>query len=642
MCGICGYVGTHLPGLLERMCDRMVHRGPDDGGVWYDEPGRAGLGHRRLSIIDTSRAGHQPMSSLDGRYWLTYNGEIYDFQAHRAELTAKGYRFTSRTDSEVLLKMYAEYGPEMLTRLNGMFAFAIWDAEERTLFIARDHVGIKPFYYWEDSGELYFASEVKALLAVDRIPRRMNSEVLTTYLTLLWVPGEETMFEGIKKLEPGHCGIWKAGELRTWRWFDLTYVPDGGVGEKTWVERVHDTFCRATARQMVSDVPVGAFLSGGLDSSAIMSCMRRSFPDREIHAYTMAFESSTLKREGITDDFPYALRVARHLGVRLEHSIVEPDAVSLLPKVVFHLDEPDADPTAILTYMVSRLARDDGARVLLSGTGGDEVFFGYNSHIAFRQYERMRWLPKEVLSPLLGMAGSAGRVFGGAQGRVSRRTRRFRRGLAVDGLGRHLAIVDWSDPATRASLLSDDVRQLASDADAAERLRPYYEEFSGQGILNRHSHVLMQTFLAAHNFLYNDKCGMAASVETRVPFLDVELIRLAAQIPESVKLKGGTTKAVLKKAMERYLPAKVIYRDKTGFTPPLREWVATRLDTWIRELLSPRQLRARGIFDPVAVEKILRANASNRADHGYIIYAILNLELWFRTFIDQPGVEVVV
>ena len=621
------------------MCEAMVHRGPDGAGTWHDADARIGLGHRRLAIIDLTEAGRQPMSNADGSIVLSYNGEIYNFQEHREDLLRRNYRFRGQSDTEVLLYLYEEYGLEFLKKLNGIFALAIWDAHKRQMLLARDHAGVKPLYYWQNGGHLFFASEIKALLRIPEIPRRLNESMIPAYLTFLWVPGDQTMLSGIRKLEPGRYLTWRDGRTDVRQWFSLEYQPEEEPSEAEWAEQVHDTFMRTTRRQMVSDVPLGAFLSGGLDSSSIVACMRQAFPDRPITCYTMAYDPEDLRREGIVDDYPYAEQVAKLLRVDLKSLVLSPDVVNLLPKMIYHMDEPDADPTALLTYIVSKLARDDGTTVLLSGTGGDEMFFGYRSHQAYRQYERLSWLPRGIASPLLRAATALGGAVQGAQGPIARRTRKFRRGLLADGLDRHLAIVDWSSPQTRRRLLTDDLQGRLSGVDPAAGLRRYYETFRGTGELNRHSHVLIQSFLAAHNFLYTDKCAMATSIEARVPFMDVELMRLCARIPECHKLKGNVTKHILKRAMERYLPHNVLYRPKTGFTPPLREWIVHGLDGMIRRLLDPQRLKDRGLFRPESVERILAANRANRADHGYLIYALLSLEIWQQTFVDRPGEE---
>jgi asparagine synthase (glutamine-hydrolysing) len=623
------------------MASAMAHRGPDGSGRWFDAEARVGLGHRRLSIIDLSDAGRQPMCNEDGTVWLSFNGEIYNFQDLRDPLERGGHRFRSNTDSEVLVHLYEERGVEMLHELNGMFAFAIWDAKQRQLLLARDHVGVKPLYYWIDRERVYFASEIKALLRVPELPNELNVAAVPHYLTFLWVPGEETMLRGIRKLEPGHYLLWRDGKATVKRWFDLRYEPDDAVSEREWVERVHETFVRTTRRQMVSDVPLGAFLSGGLDSSSIVSSMREAFPDREITCYTVRFDANDMARDQGADDYPYARRVAEILDVRLRGVLLKPNVIRLLPKMIWHLDEPDADPAIFPSYLICKLAREDGTTVLLSGTGGDEIFFGYRSHMAYRTYERLRWLARYPGGPALSAAVAASTALLGAQNRTARRLRKFQKGLDQSALERHLALSEWSTVPIRDEILRPDVMAACPDARAEPAcMRKYYESFSGSGELNRHSHLLIQTFLAAHNFLYTDKTSMAVSVETRVPFMDVELMRLAARIPEDLKLRGATTKYVLKKAMERYLPPSVLYRSKTGFGAPLRQWIAEDLQHPIEVLLGRKQLERRGLFDPATVERVLAENERDEADHAYLIYALLNLELWLETFVDRRGEEV--
>jgi asparagine synthase (glutamine-hydrolysing) len=641
VCGICGYVGDHRPELLEPMCAAMIHRGPDDVGTWHDSAREVGLGLRRLSIIDLSPAGHQPMCNEDGSVWISYNGEVYNFQELREELLARGHKFRGRSDTEVLVHLYEDKGPDFLKELNGMFGLAIWDARRGQLLLARDHAGIKPLYYWQDGRRMFFASEIRSLLQVPGLPREVNVEALPQYLTFLYVPGEETMLRSIKKVEPGHYLLWRDGKVEDQQWFSLTYEPDESVPEAEWIERVHDTFMKATRRQMVSDVPLGAFLSGGLDSSAIVACMRHSFPDREIKCYTYDYGVEDEARDQFERDYPYARQVAEHLHVTLESFLLKPE-VSLLPKMVFSVEEPDAATAVFANYLISKMAREDGTTVLLSGMGGDEVLLGYRSHLALRAFERVDWIPRCLSGLVLSAATSLTSAVWGASSAIPRRLRKFRRALLGDGLERFVALSDWSSPEVRRALIRPEYSaQLETSRGRGGPMRRYFDDFRGVGDLNRCSHLMIPSFLGAHNFLYSDKSSMACSVESRVPFMDVEFMRLCARIPERHKLKGRTTKYLLKAAMERYLPHSVVYRSgKTGFGPPLRSWVTGGLDPVVRELLSPQSLVARGFFEPSAVERIVRENRENRADHAYLIYCLVVLELWFKTFLDRPGREV--
>jgi asparagine synthase (glutamine-hydrolysing) len=631
MCGIAGYAGSNRHELLEPMCRAMSHRGPDDEGIWHDED--VGLGHRRLSIIDPTPAGHQPMSDALGQVWITYNGEIYNFLELRRDLEARGYRFRSKTDTEVLVYLYLAEGPDFLKRLNGMFALAIWDVRRRTLLLARDHVGIKPLYYWQDGKRLFFASEIKALLEVPELRPGVNHRLIPSYLALLWVPGSETMLQDVMKLEPGERLTWNDGDVSKDKWFSLEYEPDETAPDGQWAPMLRDSFMETVRRQMVSDVPLGAFLSGGVDSSSIVAAMRDAYPDREISCYSVDFASADMRRDQFEEDLPYARRVAEDLRVDLKTVPIDSSALSLLPDLIYQLDEPDADPAIIPTYLISRLAREDGTTVLLSGTGGDEVFFGYRSHLAYRLYETLDRVPL-TKSGLRTAAWIAER--GGAQTALARRLRKLSRAQEATGIDRHMAVVAWSTAATRTEILSDDLlAEVDREGDPAAMLAPYYNGFRGTGELNRHSHVLIQTFLASHNFLYSDKMSMAASVELRVPFVDVELMRFAARIPEHIKLPGRNLKGLLKHAMADHLPPYVASRSKTGFMLPIREWLVADLRPLVRETLSPEQIRWQGLFSPEAVERAVADNEANRSDHAYLLYALLTFQIWMSQFVKQ-------
>ena len=642
MCGICGYVGDNVPRLLEPMCQAMAHRGPDDNGTWHDAKSRVGLGHRRLSIIDLSPAGHQPMSNEDGSIWIVFNGEIYDYPELRRSLVARGHVFRSQSDTEVLVHLYEERGKDLLSELNGIFAFAIWDSKKRELLLARDHAGVKPLYYWQDGERLFFASELKALLRIPGLPRDLNLEALEDYLTFLWVPGDITMLQAVKKVEPGHYVLWKEGRIETRQWFELPYEPDETPSEDDWAEQVRDTFMRTTRRQMVSDVPLGAFLSGGADSSSIVACMRDAFPDREIRCYTARLRPKDLDSEENQEDYPYATKVADRLNVKLKSFLLEPEVISLLPKMVYHLDEPDADPAVFPSYLISQAARDDGTTVLLSGTGGDEVFFGYRSHLAQRLHERLRWIPSWLMSGPLGAGAAVTSALLGARSALPRRLRKVRTVCTSQGLARYLALADWSRPEVRRRMYTPELAaQLRPPGHPPPCMQKYFDSFVGSGVLNRHSHMMIQGFLAAHNFLYTDKTSMAASIEVRVPFMDVELMRLCARIPERHKLRGRVTKSLFKKSMEPYLGRDILYRSKTGFGAPMRHWIAKDLSEAVQDLLREDRLKSRGLFRPEAIRRILHENQANMVDHTFLIYALLTLEIWQQTFIDRPAEQVV-
>lgn len=577
------------------------------------------------------------MSMPDESVWISYNGELYDYREHRQTLRREGYQFRSECDTEVVLYLYHRYGLDFLQKLNGIFALALWDARHGELILARDHAGIKPLYYSVVGQSLFFASEVKALLQAPRVPREINYRRLPELLQFLWIPGPETMFRGIHKLEPGHYLVYRAGRVEDRQWFHLDYQPDHRTTASEWQEQARATLQRVVRRQMVSDVPLGAFLSGGVDSSSIVALMRRCVPDKPIDCFTAQTDAREWGPEGHEDDYPYARRVAELFGAELSSIPLRPKLMELLPKIVWHLDEPDADPAAIPSYLICQLAREKGMKVLLSGTGGDEVFFGYRSHVAYRRYAQLQRLPRRPVQMALALAEKVASVGLGARHVTARRLRKFGAALGADGLARHLSLVEWSSPDTRTSLFSEDfLAATPGREEIPECLRRYYAEFQGEGELNRHTHLLVQTFLGAHNFLYTDKTSMATSVEVRVPFLDVELMRLCARMPENVKLAGSMTKAVLKRAMVRDLPAAVLHRAKVGFGVPLRRWITGQLDEMVRDLLSEERVRSRGLFSPAAIRTVVADNRAQRADHAYLIYNLINLELWLQCFIDRP------
>lgn len=633
MCGICGTVGRADPELIRRMNAVQAHRGPDGEGIelFAPENGRipAALGHRRLSIIDLSDRGAQPMSYGNGRYWITYNGELYNFRELRAGLEAEGFRFQSDCDTEVLLAMYARYGDAMLGRLNGIFAFAIWDAERGELFLARDRLGVKPLYYSLHEGTLYFASEAKALLQA-LPPPALNHKALPAYLTFLWVPDPETLFDGIRKLPPGHVARFAKGHLDVREYWDATYPVEEGSDED-WAARVRQSVERAIARQTVSDVPVGAFLSGGLDSGAIVATMRELAGDAV--TYTVGFDEEDLAHEIVPDDLRYARSLARELGVENHERILRPDIVELLPRLVWHMDEPVADPAAISTYLICSAARER-LTVILSGMGGDELFAGYPRYLAAKLAGPVDLIPRGLRGAL--RRATEGRLTMGKPGRLRgprRNLMKLMRGIDQGPIDRYLTYCSYYRGDELPSLLSPELRAELSDSDPFSSHKDYANRVGDIG-LNRLLYMDMKTFLPCLNLSYTDKMSMAASTEVRVPLLDDELVELSARVPPGLKLHRLTRKYVLKRAMEGVLPPDVIWRAKAGFGAPLRAWIGRELRPLVDDLLSPATVRRRGLFDPQAIQKLVADNDAGTADNALRIWALLWLELWQQTFID--------
>jgi asparagine synthase (glutamine-hydrolysing) len=638
MCGINGFAGdfgASAAVLLTRMNAAIAHRGPDDRGVYLDPSGAAGLGHLRLSILDLSPAGRQPMSDPGGRVHMVFNGEIYNFRELRSELEGRGHRFQSQTDTEVLVHLYLEYGERMLDRLQGMFAFAVWDTRTGTLFAARDHFGIKPFYYHHfPDGRLLFSSEVKALLCCPGVPRAVHLPALAEYLAFLWVGDPWTMFEGVLKLPPGHKLTWSNGRLRVEEWWDLN--PSGEVHRGTEEELAEELGRRlelAVRRQLVSDVPVGAFLSGGLDSSGIVAAMTREHRG-EVRCYTMAFDRGEYDADQFDDDLPHARRVAEHLGVGLREVRAAPDVVALWPKMIWHLDEPTADPAVINCFLIARHAREDGTKVLLSGQGADELFAGYRWHQGPELMRPAGWVPRplnRVISrgSLLLPGNRPGRMGG-----VFRRAKKLLAGAGLSADEQFVRYSQWTTVAERRALLSPEVSDRVMALDPEERTRGLLRRHPGASPLWRRLYRDLKTFLPALNLTYTDKSGMATGLECRVPYLDVELVEFASGLPDRMKLRGLTGKYLLRKALRKRLPPQVLTRPKTGFGAPLRKWLNHDLREVVDDLVSKETVERRGLFRWGEVERVRRDVRRGASDHTYLLWSLLTLELWHRAFLD--------
>jgi asparagine synthase (glutamine-hydrolysing) len=661
MCGIAGFAGRYDRALLERMTAAIAHRGPDDGDVLLldGSRGRVGLGHRRLSIIDLSSAAHEPMgvrcsrcgveSDADaarGR-WLVYNGEIYNYRELRAELEGRGHSFFSKSDTEVLLHLYAEEGTAMLARLNGMFAFALYDGAGSaelapgSMLIARDGFGVKPLYYAATERGLLFASELKAILAADDVSRELDLVAMHEYLAYLWSPAPRTPLLGVRKLAPGEAIVVRDGRIdRQWTFYELPYgEPPLQDSEEALAARVRETFQTAVRRQLVADVPVGAFLSGGLDSSSIVAFMRKEQPSEPIACYTIAFEGGVGSDRGAPADLPYARRAAAHIGVDLRVVEAGPSMIDQLERMLWHLDEPQADPAPINSMLIADAARADGVKVLMSGGGGDDLFSGYRRHVALGHEGAWAWMPAAARTRVARLARSVSAGSSRGAWMSSSSGRRIAKALSyIDAPddARMASYFFWSVEELRRSLytprFADALRDHATEQPLLDSLARIPNE---RDPLNRMLYLETKHFLADHNLNYTDKTTMAAGVESRVPFLDPDLVALAARIPSRYKQKGRVGKSILKKAMEPLLPHDVIYRAKTGFGAPLRSWVSNELRGTIADVLAPDALRRRGLFDPAAVQRLIDLDAAGRVDGAYTIFALLCIEMWCRMFVDR-------
>ena len=645
MCGIAGIISPEPDNHIAAMLLKIEHRGRDDEGVWTSEPiddagRRTSLGHRRLAIIDVSRAGHQPMASADGRYLITFNGEIYNYLELREVLKGNGHVFKTETDTEVLLAAFAEWGRECLPRLNGMFAFAIWDKQERTLTLARDHVGIKPLYYASlpagngNPGTFIFASEIKALLATGLVPRAIDPAALNQFLTFLWTPDPNTLFEGIKTLPPAHVLTLKGDRSHIDEWWDVSFDQiDEGRSESWWQERTLETLDRVVNMEMVADVPLGSFLSGGVDSSAIVAMMKRHSNGRRISTYTVGIESEDLRYDIIPDDVQWARRVNEHLDTDYHEIMLRPSVAELLPKLVYHMDEPPID-MAIPSYLVSRAARET-LTVMLSGMGGDEVFAGYPRQLAMKFAAMLDPVPSLVRRPIFNTLAHA--LPGGLPGKLTaplRNAKKFARSAGLEFEERYLGYGTYFSGEAKQQLFTGDLREATKGLDAYAVHRRYFERVKDAAPLNRLLYVDLKTFLPCLNLITTDKTSMAANLEVRVPFLNREMIELASHMPPELKLRGFKRKYILKRALEEVLPREVIWRKKAGFGAPIRSWLRGPLRPMIHELLSAETVKDRGLFRPEEVKRIIEANLSGREDYNLQVFQLLNLELWQRQFID--------
>lgn len=615
------------------MNQMLAHRGPDDSGQWLDQAAGVGLANRRLAIIDLSPQGAQPMTNEDGSLRLVYNGEIYNYRELRQELLAKGHRFRSETDTEVILNLYAEMGEGLFSRLNGIFALALWDARRNQLLVARDGMGVKPLYYSQTKSGILFASELKALRLCPQVSTEIDPLTVHYHLAYLWAPAPNTMLKDVRKLPPGHAMIIRGGQVvREWQHYDLPYNGQRlSGGEVEIAAELRSKLEQAVSRQMVSDVPVGAMFSGGLDSSTVVAMMRRSRPDLRPRCYTIGFEGAE-DLDGTPQDLPYARRVARALDVELVPITVGPDIIGHLDRMLHHLDEPQADPAPINALLIAEQARRDGIKVLLSGTGGDDIFSGYRRHWAIKMERTWGWLPLAIRRGLAIWANQ-----GSGQGVRQRRLHRVLSYADQPPEDRLISYFYWSSEQTRRALYSPDLSQELDGVDTAAPLRASLGNIPAErDRLQRMLYLEGKHFLPDHNLNYLDKTGMAAGVEIRVPLLDLELINFAVGIPPEMKYRGVTSKYILKKAMAPLLPREAIYRPKTGFGAPLRRWLNRELREMLEEVLSARALENRGLFDPQAVRNLITLNQQGKVDAAYTIFALLCLELWCRRFVDRP------
>ena len=626
MCGIAGYFGRFERAVAEAMTARIAHRGPDGDGFWFDDVAGVGLGHRRLAIIDLSDAAAQPMPGVDGRYQVSFNGEIYNFRDHVARLRADGYRFNASSDTAILAPLYDKLGPRMLDELNGIFAFALWDSVARKLFVARDHYGIKPLYYAQTPRGLVFASELKAMLAVPEIDRVIDMEAISNYLLYQWCPGRLTPLRGVRKLPPGHYLEIDGGGLREVRWhtppfgrvreFDRRPV----AGLRAELQQLLDD---VVERQSIADVDIGLFLSGGVDSSAVAASLaRRSIP--VARTYCISFRGASMEAEGFGNDVDFARELAARWKLPFTDLAVDEPSMAEFEDMAFQLDEPQGDIAPLFVRKISRQARGDGIKVLMGGTGGDDVFTGYRRHRVAWLLDRCGALAAPAGAVAKGLAGVTGGTLGNRLGKFAA----MMSGAPEDNL-RHL--FEFNRPEFVEAALGTGVLARSAWLDAG------LGETSGAPMVERALAGEFLGFLPDHNLAYTDKAAMAEGVEVRVPLIDPHLVTFASRLPPSVKMPLGEPKGFFKQAMADRLPQSILRRRKTGFGAPVRHWLAGRLREPFMDVIRSASFRARGLFDATAVESLFQKCIAGRIDAAYLLLTIVLTELWCRRFVDAPA-----
>jgi asparagine synthase (glutamine-hydrolysing) len=629
MCGIVGWVGgaalrDQRRSVLERMNAAIAHRGPDDDGFFIDDS--AGIAMRRLSIIDVS-GGHQPIRNGDGTKWIVFNGEIYNYREIRENLEKLGHEFYTRSDTEAVIHLYDEYGEDCVQHLRGMFAFAIWDTVEKSLFAARDRVGKKPLLYSElPGGGIAFASEFQALLKHPAVVRDVDLAAIDSYLSFQCVPAPMTAFRSIRKLEPAHWLRWRNGRVETKRYWLPQFSEKIRISEAEAIEETTRILSEATRLRMISEVPLGAFLSGGVDSSTVVALMARE-SSTPVKTFSIGFEEEDFS------ELKYARRVAEHVGAEYHEFIVKPDALEVLPTLVEHYGEPYADSSAIPTFYVSRETRKH-VTVALNGDGGDESFAGYERYVAMKLADKYQRIPsalrRGLVRPAVGLLPSS-------ELRRSR-ARDLKRFIGAAELPRSARYLRWMsafDTAAKHEIYTDEFARTASGADNAALLEHWFGQANGSGIVDASLLTDQMTYLPNDLLVKVDIASMANSLEARSPFLDHKLIEFAASLPAGMKMHGFETKSLLKKVAARLVPREVIYRRKMGFGVPIGKWFRGAMRGFLQDNLLSTSSLSRGIIRPEAIRRYVSEHLAGERDHSFQLWTLLMLELWYRRFIDR-------
>jgi len=629
MCGICGIV-DHKGSLATRdrvlaMADRLSHRGPDDQGVYLSSPStpRSALGHRRLSIIDLSPLGHQPMANEDESAWIVLNGEIYNYKDLRKELEGKGHQFRSHTDTETVMHLYEEYGEECVKYLRGMFAFAIWDEKKKTLFAARDRAGKKPFLYFKEGSVFCFASEFASILESGLIRKEIEPVSIDQYLTFGYIPSPRTIYKGIMKLPPAHTLLLRGGEVTIKRYWDLDYSKKIIISEEDASNELIRLLEDAVKIRLYSDVPLGAFLSGGIDSSAIVALMSR-IGSGAVKTFSIGFT------EKAYDELKFARMVAERFNTDHNELIVKPDALKVLPLLVERYGEPYADSSCVPTYYLCNQTRKY-VTVALNGDGGDELFAGYERYQAMLISERYRKIPSLMRRGIKGLVSLLPDSIN--QKNKLRRFKRFFDGIDMPFAPRYLRWIGLMSDGLKADIYSRDFKTVTQNSDPSDPLKPYLGLYPSQGVLDPVLSADTHTYLPDDLLVKVDIASMANSLEARSPFLDHKVMEFAASLPPEFKMKNLVKKYILKKALHGIIPDENIYRSKMGFGVPVGDWFRGELKELLTDTLLSDKCAGRGYFDDIAVEMMVSDHIEGRRDYTYQLWALLMLELWHEKFI---------
>ena len=625
MCGICGILFNDRnrraeKSVLKQMCDTMIHRGPDDEGQAVLGP--VGLGMRRLSIIDLT-TGHQPLSNEDGSVWIVFNGEIYNYRELRVDLEKLGHRFVTMSDTESIVHGYESWGEGVCERLNGMFGFALWDKGAKKLILARDRIGIKPLYYYMDEEKLVFGSEIKAILRCPNVRRRLDFSALNNYLTFEYIPSPCSIFKDIRKLEPGYWLSWQDGKIECKHYWELK-PQERPFSDDSAGERLTELLEDSVRLRLVSDVPLGAFLSGGVDSSIIVSLMARCM-NQPVKTFSIGFKESSY------NELLYARAVAKKYNTEHHEFIVEARALDLTEKLVKQLDEPFGDFSIFPTYLVSKMARDY-VTVTLSGDGGDELFAGYDSYRAHQFYRRFyRWLPVQVRKNLFAKVAQLLPPTEKKKGIINS-FKRFVQGASLPSSLYHARWMVFLQEWERENLFDEDVVGEILREDPYGFIHRYSRLADGWDDVTRTGFIDVKTYLVDNILVKVDRMSMATSLETRVPYLDHRVVEFAFTLPPDQKMRGFSTKVLLKKAFWNRLPPEIQNRDKQGFSIPIKNWIRNELKSMMCDLLDESRIRKQGIFNSAYVSRLVDEHLRGTANHSHKLWALIVFEQWYDLY----------